>query len=153
MSAPVPEHLSIGAVSERTGLSVHTLRFYEHEGLLLEPVRRSAAGHRVFSDRDVRWLAVCDTLRSTGMPVADLRRYVDAARRGPETVGERHELLQAHEARVREQLRDLQRSLDVISAKVAVYGQEIRDGTADTSWSERACAAEAPSWAPAASAR
>lgn len=133
------EHLPIGEVSGRTGLSIHTLRFYEQAGLLLEPVRRTAAGHRAFSDRDVRWLTVCDTLRRTGMPVVDLRRYVDAARLGPGTVDERHALLKAHEARVRDQIGELQRSLDVISAKVQIYGREIRDGSADQSWSDRTC--------------
>lgn len=73
------------------------------------------------------------------MPVADLRRYVDAARLGPGTVQERHALLQAHEARVWAQLSDLQRSLEVISAKVQIYGRENHDGLADLSWSTRTC--------------
>lgn len=139
MSTPATEHLPISEVSEQTGLPIHTLRFYEQSGLLLEPVRRTAAGHRAFSDRDVRWLRVCDTLRRTGMPIADLRRYVDAARLGPDTVETRHALLKAHETRVRNQINELQHSLNVISAKVQTYGREIRNGTADLSWSDRTC--------------
>lgn len=54
MSTPTAEHLSIGEVSEQTGLSISTLRYYEQAGLLLEPVRRTAAGQHVFSERDLR---------------------------------------------------------------------------------------------------
>ncbi|WP_419817950.1 hypothetical protein [Glaciibacter flavus] len=58
------------------------------------------------------------------MPPADLRRYIPAARSGPETVQERHALLKVHEARVRDQMRELQRSLDVITAEVQIYGSD-----------------------------
>ncbi|MEO3874161.1 MerR family DNA-binding transcriptional regulator [Nonomuraea sp. B12E4] len=49
--------LSIGQVAERTGLSVHALRFYEREGILVAPVRRGPGGRRLYSDRDVEWLS------------------------------------------------------------------------------------------------
>jgi len=73
--------LSIGQVAERTGLGVHTLRFYEREGLLAMPVRR-AAGRRVYSEDDVEWLDICTELRSSGMPPAEIRRYAELVREG-----------------------------------------------------------------------
>lgn len=128
--------LTIGAVSEQTGLSVHTLRFYEQERLLIEPVGRDSAGRRRYSTRDVRWLRICELLRSTGMPLAEIRRYAEAARRGPQTVGERAAILRQQERRVQDEVRRLQDALAVIAQKVAAYDKRVEDGTADRSWAE-----------------
>ncbi|GIG39307.1 hypothetical protein Cph01nite_10690 [Cellulomonas phragmiteti] len=64
----VPEGLSIGEVARRSGLSIHTLRLYEREGLLTGPVRRDAAGRRRYSAWDVEWLGSCRLFRASGMP-------------------------------------------------------------------------------------
>jgi DNA-binding transcriptional MerR regulator len=125
---------SIGEVSELTGISTHTLRFYEKEGLLVEPIARNAAGRRLFSEQDVGWLRVGSKLRSTGMPLPDIRRYAELVREGAGTVEERFRILRAHEARVREQLADLQDVLSTIEAKVAYYADRLAEGTADRLW-------------------
>ena len=126
--------LRIGEVSERTGLSVHTLRFYEKEGLFVEPVRRDGAGRRVFSEQEVGWLVVCSKLRSSTVPLPQIRRYAELARGGPSTVGERLTILQDHQARLRAQLTDLQDALSMIEAKVALYTDHLAAGTADRLW-------------------
>ena len=72
--------LSIGQVAERTGLSVHALRFYEREGLFVTPVHRGAAGRRVYTEWDLEWLEVCVRLRASGMPPTAIRRYADLVR-------------------------------------------------------------------------
>ncbi|MGA5047345.1 MerR family transcriptional regulator [Streptomyces arboris] len=64
----ITPRLSIGQVAERTGLSVHALRFYETEDLFLTPVRRGAGGRRVYSEDDVAWLTVCIILRHRTCP-------------------------------------------------------------------------------------
>ena len=125
---------SIGEVSQRTGLSTHTLRFYEKEGLFIEPVRRDAAGRRLFSDQEVGWLRVCGKLRSTGMPLPDIRRYAELVRAGAGTVEKRLQILRGHEDRVRDQLADLQDVLATIEAKVAFYASRLAEGTADSVW-------------------
>jgi DNA-binding transcriptional MerR regulator len=112
--------LSIGQVAERTGLSAHTVRFYEREGLFAEPVQR-IAGRRVFSDEHVEWLALCSILRASGMPLAAIRAYAQLVRQGDGTEPERLALLREHRERVRAQLRDLSRCLDLIDHKVDVY--------------------------------
>lgn len=121
-------------MSRRTGLSAHTLRFYEKEGLLIEPVHLDDAGRRTFSEREIGWLGVCRALRTTGMPLADIRRYVLAVREGSHTVNERYSILQRHETRVRTQLAELQKALGTIEEKVDVYGRRVADGTADRPW-------------------
>jgi DNA-binding transcriptional MerR regulator len=70
------------------------------------------------------------------MPLAEIRRYVQAARRGPQTVEERLAILQAHERRVRDEVLRMQDALAVISQKVVTYGLHAEDGTADRSWAE-----------------
>lgn len=125
---------TIGEVSERTGISTHTLRFYEKEGLFVEPIRRDAAGRRMFSEAEIDWLRVGLKLRSTGMPLPDIRRYAELVHAGPGTVHERFEILRGHEARVRSQLADLQDVLSTIEAKIAHFADRLAEGTADQLW-------------------
>ncbi|MFI9388168.1 MerR family transcriptional regulator [Kutzneria sp. NPDC052558] len=120
MSVDTPE-LSIGEVAERTGLSVHALRFYEREGILANPVRRAAGGRRLYSEDDVEWLRLCILLRASGMPVPLIRRYTELVRQGDGNEQERLGLLRQHEQQVVEQIAELNRCLDVIRYKVAKY--------------------------------
>jgi DNA-binding transcriptional MerR regulator len=126
---------SIGEVSELTGLTTHTVRFYEQEGLFFAPVRRNAAGRRVFTADEVEWLKVCMRLRSSGMPLPEIRRYAQLVLKGDGNEAERLEILREHEARVRQQVADLQDALDIIHHKVELYADRLRAGTADDLWS------------------
>ncbi len=126
--------MSIGEVSELTGLSAHTLRFYEQEGLFVEAVRRNSAGRRLFTEQEVGWLRVCAKLRSSGMSLPDIRRYAELAREGQGTEAERFEILRRHEAKVTRQMADLQEALDVIKGKVALYAEHLAAGSADSLW-------------------
>ncbi|WP_326609013.1 MerR family transcriptional regulator [Streptomyces scopuliridis] len=113
--------LSIGQVAERTGLSVHALRFYEREGLFVNPVRRGPGGRRVYSQDDVDWLTVCIILRASGMPLPALSRYADLVREGAGNEEERLTLMREHQAHVTTQIGRLTESLDLIRFKVGVY--------------------------------
>ncbi|GII57774.1 MerR family transcriptional regulator [Planotetraspora thailandica] len=113
--------MTIGEVAARTGLSVHTLRFYEREGILADPVRRDAGGRRVYTENDIEWLNLCVILRTSGMPVPEIRRYTELARQGDGTEGERLALLREHHARVTAQIGDLHRCLDLITYKIGIY--------------------------------
>ncbi|MFC7546544.1 MerR family transcriptional regulator [Plantactinospora sp. GCM10030261] len=113
--------LSIGEVAERTGLSVHALRFYEREGILAEPIRRDSGGRRLYRESDVDWLTVCMVLRASGMPVPEIRRYTELVRAGRGNEAERLALLREHRRRVEHQMDQLHRCLDLISYKVGVY--------------------------------
>jgi DNA-binding transcriptional MerR regulator len=113
--------LTIGEVAARTGLSVHALRYYEHEGLFANPVQRSANGHRLYSDDDVEWLGACLNLRASGMPLTEIRRYAELVRRGDGTEGERVALLREHRDRVSAQIADLTMRLERITRKLRYY--------------------------------
>ncbi|GAA4048126.1 MerR family transcriptional regulator [Nonomuraea soli] len=119
--------LSIGQVAERTGLSVHTLRFYEREGLLANPVRRAAGGRRLYTEDDVGWLGVCIRLRSSGMPLPVIREYTELVRQGPGNEKERLDLLKRHREHVLEQLAELNACLEVIEHKVGIYEGRLPD--------------------------
>ena len=100
-------NLTIGQVAERTGLSVHALRFYEREGLLAEPVQRGRNGHRRYSQDDVEWLTLCTRFRTAGMPLSTIRRYADLVRQGPGNEADRLALLRRHQDEVASQIRAL----------------------------------------------
>lgn len=134
MVAPHTTALTIGEVSARTGLSTHTLRFYEQEGLFVEPVQRNAAGRRMFTEQEVGWLKVCTKLRSSGMSLPDIRRYAELVREGAGNEAERYEILRQHEAKVTRQMADLQEALDVIQWKVGLYAEHLAAGSADSLW-------------------
>jgi DNA-binding transcriptional MerR regulator len=130
----VASSLSIGEVAERTGLSVHALRFYEREGILAHSVRREPNGHRVYTDQDLEWLEICTSLRASGMPLAGIRRYAELVRQGIGNEEERLTLLREHRERVTAQIEGLSRSLDLISWKVKVYEERLAQGTAGDLW-------------------
>ena len=126
--------LSIGQVAERTGLSVHALRFYEREGLLADPVRRESNGRRVYTEDDVEWLDMCIKFRSSGMPLDTIRKYTDLVRQGPGNEADRLALLKSHQDYVSAQIAELNECLNVITWKVGIYQEHVEAGTADCLW-------------------
>jgi DNA-binding transcriptional MerR regulator len=112
--------LSVGEAAAKVRLSVYTLRWYEEVGLL-DPISRDGIGRRRYAERDIARLEFLNRLRSTGMSVRDMRRYVDLVRQGPATADARQEVLRAHRDQVLGRIADLQRDLDVIEQKIKMY--------------------------------
>jgi DNA-binding transcriptional MerR regulator len=137
--AALEEELGIGDVARQTGLTVHALRFYEREGLMLtQHVARGTGGHRRYSPQDVNWLRICIKLRTSGMPLAKIRRMAELVREGPGNEHERLELLREQQRHVEHQLAELRECLRVIIRKVGVYEQHLADGTAQDLWTAKA---------------
>lgn len=113
--------MSIGRAAELSGLTADTLRYYERDGLMLHPVARSSTGHRRYSERDLEWIRLVTRLRSTGMPIRDVRRYAALVRTGSGNEDERLELLLAHRRLVLDQLAEVQGHLAAIDYKIALY--------------------------------
>src|SRR4030095_15185476 len=105
--AEVTSSLSIGQVADRTGLSVHALRFYEREGGLAFPIGRALGGRRGYREQGIEWLPVCTTLRAPGMPLPVIRQYADLVRQGAGNEEERLALLRQHQQQVIGQIRAL----------------------------------------------
>ncbi|MEU1409896.1 MerR family transcriptional regulator [Streptomyces sp. NPDC005728] len=125
-------------MAERTGLSVHALRYYEREGLLVGPVQRTAGGRRRYTTVDVDWLLICVKLRESGMPLSDLKRFAELVRRGPGNEAERLQLLDIHRQRVDAQIQALEECRSVIVWKVGVYAGHLARGEAGGLWDPRA---------------
>jgi len=121
------EGLAIGQAAEVTGLSVEALRYYEREGLLLDPAPRNAGGRRRYRTRDLNWIAGLVMLRETGMSIADIRVIADLSRR-PGTEAERMVALERHRERVLEELAHTQRHLAAIEEKIAAYREVAAGG-------------------------
>jgi len=114
--------LTPAQMSERTDVSIDTLRYYEREGLLRN-ISRATSGHRRYSEDDVLWVQVLRCLRDTGMSIQDLRHYCDLGELGTETEPERYRLLSSHRELVHRQMSELETSLQLIEHKMAMYPQ------------------------------
>jgi len=113
--------LSIAEAAEATGLTAHTLRYYERDGLMLGEVDRSASGHRRYTGDDLRWIEMLTRLRATGMPVREVRDYAALVRAGDGNEQARLTLLHAHRARVLAQLAEVTEHLGAIDHKIDLY--------------------------------
>jgi DNA-binding transcriptional MerR regulator len=112
--------VTISAAAELSGLSVDTLRYYEKEGLTLHRPERSASGQRRYTQENVAWLGTLVMLRKTGMPIRDIKRFVDLYRvEGSEP--QRLAILRAHRLHVLEELNEVQTHLDAINRKINFY--------------------------------
>lgn len=120
---------TIQEAAECTGLSVHTLRYYERIGLLA-PVNRATNGHRRYTHEDMRRIVFLNKLRATGMPLRQMQRFAAAYQAGDASLRERIELLQAHREKVLAQIDELQQNLTVIEMKIQMY-QEKEEGTVE----------------------
>lgn len=112
--------ISIGELAQLSGLSTHTLRFYEARGILL-PVGRAANGHRRYNRADVLWLEFVLRLKQTGMPLAEIRRYADLRAQGETSLHPRLEMLKLHHQRLVAQIDELQTCANVLDEKMRTY--------------------------------
>ena len=97
---------SISEFSRVTGLGIHTLRYYEHEGLII-PLRNSS-NRRRYSEKDIAWIAFIKRLKATGMPIKEIKKYAALRAEGDATLSDRMEMLVQHRKSLNEQIRQLQ---------------------------------------------
>jgi DNA-binding transcriptional MerR regulator len=123
----MPDTLLIGRLAERTGRSIHTIRWYEAQGLV-PGVVRDAGGRRVYTELHVGWLQLMERLRKTGMSIADMRRYTALVKQGRSTLGQRQQMLQAHRERVQRTIEEWSEALALLDDKIDFYGQWMSSG-------------------------
>ena len=126
--------LSIAEAARRTGVSAHTLRYYERAGLVVSAVDRTVGGRRRYHQLDLDWIVVCTRLRATGMPIRTIRRYAQLVSAGPGNEHERLALLEAHRAEVTSKLAEIRENLELIDHKIGVYRGRLAAGDADQLW-------------------
>jgi len=114
--------LRIGELAQRSGRSVHTIRWYEAQQLM-PGAARDAAGRRLFSEAHVEWLALIERLRRSGMTVRDMRAYARLVRQGKAALADCRQLLQEHRARVAARQEELREALALVDRKITLYDQ------------------------------
>ncbi len=114
--------LTIQEVAQATGLSAHTLRYYERIGLI-HPIDREQNTHRRYTSDDVGWIDFLTKLRATGMSIKDMQRYAELQRRGDETLPERVEMLKALRDKVEARMDELNEHLKLIYYKIEIYSK------------------------------
>ena len=114
------EELTIQQVAEATGLSVHTLRYYERIGLI-HPIERAGNTHRRYTTDDVGWIEFLNKLRSTGMSIQQMQAYAALQRDGDDTLPERVEMLYHLEQEAQAHIAALQKHLRAIRYKIEYY--------------------------------
>ena len=116
---------SIQDVSEKTGLTAHTLRYYEKEGLI-SGVERTPGGFRQYTDEDLERLGLIRCLKNTGMSIREISRFVELTREGEQTLEERVELLRVHRDRVLERMAEMQTHLDKVNWKLNFFSEKLK---------------------------
>ncbi|WP_372526114.1 MerR family transcriptional regulator [Piscinibacter sp.] len=116
--------MNIREFAQHTGLSAHTLRYYERIGLI-GTVTRGANGHRVYGPHDARWVEFLNRLRETGMPMCDMLRYNAMRSDGDTTIADRLELLERHTEQLAARLRLQHEHLARLREQVAVYRAQV----------------------------
>jgi DNA-binding transcriptional MerR regulator len=112
--------VKIGELAKRSGLSAHTIRYYERIGLL-PYADRDRSSQRDYDASIMVWIEFIGRLKTTGMPIREMLRYAALRERGTGTEAERRELLERHRERVRARLAELEDCLLVLDTKIADY--------------------------------
>ena len=121
-------YYSIGEAAQRMHLSAPILRYYDKEGLL-PFVDRSAGGARMFKESDFEWLRLIECLKSTGMPIRDIKQFIDWYMEGDTTLPQRRDMFYERKRAVEAQIEMLQATLDMIDYKCWYYDTAVAAGS------------------------
>ena len=124
-------HYTIKMVSEMTGLSIPTIRYYDKEGLLLD-LQRKESGYRIFSDQDLEAIDLIECFKESGLTIREIRHFMSLVKQGNVTLGERLAIFQAHIARLEEKLAAVQNALEHSRRTLAFYEIAAKTGSEET---------------------
>ena len=116
---------SIQDVSKKIGLTAHTLRYYEKEGLI-SGVERSQGGFRQYTDEDLERLGLICCLKNTGMSIQEIARFVQLTHEGNHTLQERVELLRVHRENVLARIAEMEKHLEKVTWKLNFFTEKLR---------------------------
>ncbi|WP_101842455.1 MerR family transcriptional regulator [Halobacillus sp. Marseille-P3879] len=121
---------SISDVAKELNLTVYTLRYYDKEGLL-PFVERTESGRRLFKETDIEALKVIECLKSTGMPIKEIKSFIDWCGDGDATLQQRYNMFMERKATVKAQLEELNKTMELIKHKCWYYETALEAGTED----------------------
>ena len=119
--------MTIGEISEKTGLPESTLRYYEKKGLLR--VARDGGGRRDYGEGDIAWIQFLRRLKETGMPLKEIRAFMELSRQGDATIDRRLGLIEKQRRSVLDQMEQLEDTLLMLDYKQWYYQTAQKAGT------------------------
>jgi len=122
--------LTISEAAKETHLSPHTIRYYDKEGLL-PFIHRTESGIRYFTESDMEGLAIINCLKSTGMPLKEIKTFMNWCVEGDSTIEMRYKMFLERKACVEAQIEELHKTLDRINYKCWYYKTALDAGTVD----------------------
>ena len=122
---------TIKKVSEMTGLSIPTIRYYDKEGLLPD-LQRKESGYRIFSDQDLEAIDLIECFKESGLTIREIRHFMSLVRQGDVTLDERLAIYRMHIARLEEKLAAVQNALEHSRRTLAFYEIAAKTGSEET---------------------
>ena len=119
---------TVGEMAKALGVSASALRYYDQQGLL-PFMERSSGGIRMFSDKDYEVLKIIECLKKSGLSIKEIKRFIDMAGQGDETLPDRLALFQSRREIVKKQLAEMQEALSILELKCWYYEQAVSEGT------------------------
>ena len=121
---------TVGEMAKLLGITASTLRYYDKEGLL-PFVERSSGGIRMFQESDFEWLQVIGCMKKAGMSIKDIRQYIEMALQGDDTIGLRLAMFRHQQEALKQQMEELQRTMQMVDYKCWYYETALKAGTVD----------------------
>ena len=122
---------TIGDAAAELGMPASTIRFYGKNGLIPNQ-QRSSDGRRLFDEDDLEWLRFVERLKVSGMPIKEIRTYIDLYLAGDDTIEERRRIVYERRASIDAQIEELMLARDFIDYKCWYYDVASESGTCDT---------------------
>lgn len=132
---------TVGEMAKKINVAPSTLRYYDKEGLL-PFIERSEGGIRLFNDRDFSYLSIIHCLKQTGMPIKEIKNFIDLVSKGDDSIPQRLELFKNQRESVTSQIKKLQKTLDILDYKCLYYETSSEKGS--TSYVENMSLEEMP---------
>ena len=120
---------TIGQVSQMFNIPISTLRYYDKEGFF--PNLKRSSGIRRFGEQDIEALKVIECLKESGLELKDVKQFIKQATKGSSTYKNRKELFEKRKIAVEQEIRKLQKTLNILEYKCWYYDKAIKDGTED----------------------
>ncbi|KKK39051.1 MerR family transcriptional regulator [Mesobacillus campisalis] len=121
---------SISEAAKELNLTAYTLRYYDKEGLL-PFVERTPNGTRLFKAADIGALKIIECLKSTGMPIKEIKHFIDWCSEGDSTLQQRYDMFLERKATVEAQMEELKKTMELIEHKCQYYKTALEAGTED----------------------
>ncbi|MEG6521930.1 MerR family transcriptional regulator [Desulfotomaculum sp. 1211_IL3151] len=119
---------TVGEVAKQLNVAASTLRYYDKEGLL-PFLERSGGGMRMFKEEDLSWLKTIECLKKTGMPIKDIKHFIDCCMKGDSKIDERLSIIESQRDAVIKKMEEMQEMLDMLNFKVWYYETAKEAGT------------------------